>query len=138
MKSKTIYIGKSEQLCYQYIAAVEQGDLDALLALFTPNALVSSPIFGACSVKSFYAYIFRSISNRTMVLRNILYGGVKTNQVAIYLSYTRSVEGRDPATIDVVDLFDFTDDFSAFSSVKIIYDTAPIHGDFVHPKSMPQ
>ncbi|WP_444921629.1 nuclear transport factor 2 family protein [Microbulbifer sp. CnH-101-G] len=136
--SKTICIGKTEQLCYQYIAAVEQGNLEALLALFTPNASVYSPIFGECSVKSFYSYIFRSISNRTMVLRNILYGGVKTNQVAIYLSYTRSVEGRDPATIDVVDLFDFTDDFSAFSSVKIIYDTAPIHGDFVHPKNMPR
>ncbi|GAB2881461.1 nuclear transport factor 2 family protein [Microbulbifer echini] len=127
-----------ERLCYQYINALELADLEALVLLFAANATVNSPIFGECSVRSFYSYVFRSISNRTIVLKNILLGMVSTNQVAIYLSYTRSVEDKGPATIDVVDLFDLTDDLSGFSSVNIIYDTAPIHGAFIDAKDCPQ
>ncbi|USD20279.1 nuclear transport factor 2 family protein [Microbulbifer variabilis] len=138
MMKKSVDIKETEQLCYQYLSALERGDLDTLLSLFSENALVYSPIFGNCSVESFYSYIFQSISDRAMKLNNILSGVLKTNQVALHLSYTRSVEGRGPATIDVVDLFDLTEDFSTFMAVTIIYDTAPIHGDFTSCKNAPQ
>ncbi|MFA0809929.1 nuclear transport factor 2 family protein [Microbulbifer epialgicus] len=122
-----------QSLCRKYLSALEKGDLEALLALFTKDAMVFSPIFGECRVVDFYSYVIKATKDRSMTLKNIMLGVVDPNQVAVYVSYTRAVENNKPATIDTVDVFDLAADLSAFSSVTIIYDTAPVRGDFKAP-----
>jgi len=57
-------------------------------------------------------------------------GLMNPNQVAIYMTYTRTIKGKEPATIETVDVFDLAAGLSGFSSVAVIYNTAPVKSEF--------
>jgi len=119
-----------ETLCRNYVASMESGDLEALLANFAEDATATSPIFGKLPARDFYAYVLREISGRSMSLRTIFLGASDPSRAAIHVVYTRSVGSGKPATINGVDVFDLTEDRSRFAAVTIIYDTAPVRADF--------
>lgn len=125
---------KVEELCRSYLTAVESGDLEALLTNFADGATASSPIFGKQPARDFYAYVMRVTSDRSMTLRTIFVGASDTSRAAIHVAYTRTVGSGKPATIEVVDVFELTEDFSKFAAVTIIYDTAPVRSDFQRPE----
>lgn len=124
-------VARIEQLCRSYLATMESGDLETLLANFTDDATATSPIFGRQPVRNFYSYVMRDISDRSMVLRTIFVGATNPARAAIHVAYTRRVGSGKPATIEAVDVFELTEDHSKFSAVTIIYDTAPVRSDFV-------
>ena len=121
---------KIEKLCRSYVASMESGDLEALLANFADDATATSPIFGKQPARDFYSYVLREISNRTMVLKTVFVGASDPSRAAIHNSYTRTVGSNKPATIEGVDVFELTRDGSKFAAVTIIYDTAPVRSDF--------
>ena len=95
--------GQAETLCRRYLAALESGDLDAILACFAPDAIANSPVFVSTSGPP---------------------------RAAVHVAYTRAIAGHPPATIDVVDVFDLTPDGDRIAAVTIVYDTAPVRKDF--------
>jgi len=119
-----------EELCRSYLAAMENGDLEALLSIFTEDAVATSPISGKQPVRDFYSYVMRITSARSMTLRTIFTGVSDPTRAAIHIAYTRTVGNGKPATIEGVDVFELTEDLSKFTSVSIIYDTAPVRSDF--------
>lgn len=119
-----------ETLCRNYVASLERGDLDALLANFADDATATSPIFGKQSAREFYSYVLREITGRSMTLRTIFVGASDPSRAAIHVTYTRTVGSHKPATIDGVDVFELTEDGNRFAAVTIIYDTAPVRSDF--------
>ena len=123
-------VSNIEELCHSYLAAMEGGDLEALLSIFTEDATATSPISGKQPVRDFYSYVMRITSARSMALRTIFIGASKPTRAAIHIAYTRTVGDGKPATIEGVDVFDLTEDLSKFTSVTIIYDTAPVRSDF--------
>jgi ketosteroid isomerase-like protein len=121
---------KVEELCRSYLTAMESGDLEALLSLFTDDAIATSPISGKQPVRDFYSYVMRITSARSMVLKTVFIGSSDPTRAAIHIAYTRTVGKGKPATIEGVDVFELTGDLSQFTSVTIIYDTAPVRSDF--------
>jgi len=119
-----------EELCRSYLAAMESADLEALLSIFTEDATATSPLSGKQPVRDFYSYVMRITSARSMTLRTIFIGASEPTRAAIHIAYTRTVGDGKPATIEGVDVFDLTEDLSKFTSVTIIYDTAPVRSDF--------
>jgi hypothetical protein len=126
----TEQIAKVEKLCRSYLTAMESGDLEALLANFADDATATSPIFGRQPARDFYSYVMRVTSARSMALKTIFIGASEPSRAAIHVAYTRTVESGKSATIEVVDVFDLTEDHSKFTAVTIIYDTAPVRSDF--------
>ena len=126
---------KIEALCRRYLAVMESGDLEALLANFTEDATAISPISGKQPAREFYAYVMRVTSGRSMSLRTIFIGTAERPRAAIHVAYTRTVAGGEPSTIEAVDVFDLTEDCSKFAAVTIIYDTAPVRPDFDRPEA---
>jgi len=129
---ETDRVTRVEKLCRGYVAAMEGGDLEALLANFAEDATATSPIFGKQPAREFYSYVLRTISDRSMAIKTIFVGATESMRAAIHVVYTRTVEGGTPATIEGVDVFELTADGSRFSAVTIIYDTAPVRSDFEH------
>jgi len=123
-------VAKIEKLCRNYVASMESGDLEALLANFTGDATATSPIFGKRPARDFYSYVLREISARSMVVRTIFIGASDPSRAAIHVAYTRTVGSGKPATIEGVDVFELTEDRSKFAAVTIIYDSAPVRSDF--------
>ena len=126
---------KVEELCRNYLAAMEHGDLEALLANFTDDATATSPISGKQSAREFYSFVMRVTSGRSMALRTIFIGATEMSRAAIHVAYTRTVGSGTPATIEAVDVFELTEDRSKFTAVTIIYDTAPVRPDFDRPEA---
>jgi len=119
-----------ERLCRNYLAAMESGDLEAVLANFADDATATSPISGRHAVRDFYAYVMRVTSDRSMTLRTIFVGVSDPLRAAVHVNYTRTVGDGRPSTIEAVDVFELTEDLSKFAAVTIIYDTAPVRSDF--------
>ena len=46
-----------KDLCGSYLAAMESGDLEALLANFADDATATSPISGKQPARDFYTYV---------------------------------------------------------------------------------
>ena len=123
-------VARVEELCRSYLTAMESGDLDALLSIFTEDATATSPISGKQPVRDFYSYVMRITSARSMTLRTIFTGVSDPSRAAIHFAYTRTVGNGKPATIEGIDVFELTGDLRKFTSVTIIYDTAPVRSDF--------
>ena len=123
-------VAKVEKLCRGYLAAMESGDLEAVLANFADDATATSPISGKHRARDFYAYVMRITSDRSMALKTIFVGASDPSRAAVHVSYTRTVGDGKPATIEAVDVFELTQDLSKFATVTIIYDTAPVRSDF--------
>jgi len=123
-------MARVEELCRSYLTAMESGDLEALLSLFTDDATATSPISGKQPARDFYANVMRITSARSMVLKGIFTGTSDLTRAAIHIAYTRTVGKGKPATIEGVDVFELTEDLGKFTSVTIIYDTAPVRSDF--------
>lgn len=119
-----------EDLCRNYLSAMEGNDLQALLANFTADATAKSPIFGKQPVGDFYAYVMQNVSARKMTLKTIFVGASDPLRAAVHVAYTRTVGDGEPATIEAVDVFELTADRTKFAAVTIIYDTAPVRSDF--------
>ncbi|SHF89493.1 Ketosteroid isomerase homolog [Microbulbifer donghaiensis] len=128
-------ISRVEALCRNYLSALEGGDLEALLANFTDDAVAISPISGRQPARDFYTYVMRITSARKTVLRDIFIGVSDPTRAAVHFSYTRTVGSGEPATIEGVDVFELTEDCRRIASVTIIYDTAPVRADFAGPTS---
>ena len=129
----TDQVARIEELCRSYLAAMESGDLEALLANFADEATATSPISRKQPARDFYSYVMRVTSARAMKLRTIFIGASDPARAAIHVAYTRTVGSGKPATIEGVDVFELTEDGSKFASVTIIYDTAPVRSDFGAP-----
>jgi len=125
-----VQIAKVEELCRSYLAAMESGDLQAVLANFADDATATSPLSGEQPARDFYSYVMRVTSDRSMALKTIFVGASDPSRAAIHVAYTRTVGDSKPATIDAVDVFELTEDGSKFAAVTIIYDTAPVRSDF--------
>lgn len=123
-------VAKVEELCRNYLAAIENGNLEVLLCNFTNDAMATSPIYGEQPVRDFYSHVLRITSDRSMVLKTIFIGASDPSRAAMHIAYTRTVGKGQPATIEGVDVFELTEDLSKFTSVTIIYDTAPVRSDF--------
>jgi uncharacterized protein (TIGR02246 family) len=131
----TDHVAKIEQLCRNYLTALESGDLEAVLANFADDATAMSPIFGKQAARDFYAYVLRVTSDRSMALRTIFVGASDPSRAAVHVAYTRTVGNGKSATVEAVDVFELTEDHRKFAAVTIIYDTAPVRADFDSPEA---
>lgn len=67
---------------------------------------------------------------RSMALRTILVGASDWSRAAIHVDYKLTIGYGELSTIEVVDVFELTEDRSKFAAVTIIYDTAPVRSEF--------
>ena len=118
------------ELCSRYLSALEKGDLEEIVALYSDEATVKSPISASTPVRTFFTNVFRITSERTAQLHTVLLGVDHPNRAAVHFAYTRAVRERPSATVECVDLFELSDDRQRFIAQQIIYDTGPVRADF--------
>ena len=117
-------------LCNAYLAALDAGDLDAVLGLFTPGAEVVSPLYGTMPAKDFYAALFADTQASDTELLNVFDSSQDGSAVALHFRYRWTLADGTPVSFEVVDVIELTAARDAFSKLTIIYDTAPLRGDW--------
>ena len=117
-------------LCNAYLAGLDAGDLDAVLALFAPGAEVVSPLYGTMPAQAFYAALFADTQASDTTLLNVFDQSDTGGAVALHFRYGWTLADGTPVRFEVVDVIELTPARDAFAKVTIIYDTAPLRGDW--------
>ncbi|MCB1356866.1 MAG: nuclear transport factor 2 family protein [Maritimibacter sp.] len=117
-------------LCNAYLAGLDAGDLDAVLALFAPGAEVVSPLYGTQPARDFYAALFADTEASNTELLNIFDSSDTGGAVALHFRYGWTLADGKVVNFEVVDVIELTPARDAFAKLTIIYDTAPLRGDW--------
>jgi hypothetical protein len=117
-------------LCTRYHAALEAGNLQAVLALFDPEAVIVSPLYGTVEAGKFYARLFADTCRSVTKLLNIFYAGNDSPSVALHFHYSWKLQRGKTVEFECVDVFELSQDRTRFKKLTIIYDTHPLRADF--------
>lgn len=114
-----------------YLRALGDADLDAMLALFTPDAVVHSPLYGMLPASEFYPALFADTASATLTLLGTMRGtSVEGRALLSFLFHFDWVlPDGTPAAFDVVDIAELDDD-GLISSIRIVYDTVDVRPAF--------
>ena len=115
------------ELIDEYLAALEVGDAKRVLALFAPDGIVHSPLYGAVPAHQFYPTLFADSAEIRLGLRRAFRDD--SEAVAFWFDFTWVLADGASASSTIVDIAELTED-GLISSLHIIYDTAPIRGGF--------
>ncbi|CAB3749032.1 nuclear transport factor 2 family protein [Paraburkholderia humisilvae] len=119
-----------EQLCKSYLAAMNEGNADRVLALFVPGATVVSPLYGTMSAEAFYRELFVDTNRSDTTLLHIFDTTNDGSSVALHFHYKWTLKSGKVVNFECVDVFNLTLARDRFTELTIIYDTAPLRADF--------
>lgn len=119
-----------EDLCKRYLAALDDGNLDAVRALFAPGARVVSPLYGVIDAATFYRDLFADTDRSATTLINVFLPSGDQGAVALHFRYRWTLKSGKRVEFECVDVFELSADRQQFNKLTIIYDTAPIRDDF--------
>ena len=122
------------ELCARYVAALEAGDLDAVLALFEEDAAVVSPLYGQVSAREFYTAALTDTQASRVELVDVLRSLDDERAVAARLRYGWTLSSGFAAELEAVDLFELNAAGDRFTRLTIVYDTAPVRESFTGMK----
>ena len=117
-----------KELVNAYVAALDAGDLDGLLALFAPGAVVHSPLYGSVPAPEFYKEMFAKSGNSKGTLLGVLGRGQTAEGrplIAFWFRFDWVLASGTHAPLDVVDLCEL-DDQGRIANLNIVYDSATV------------
>jgi len=126
------------ELARAYLDALGRADLDAVLTLFAPGAVVHSPLYGPLPAEDFYPKLFADTSGSQLTLRAVLEGTTTDGRptVAICFHFDWRLPSGTPAPFDVVDLAEL-DAEGRITSLRLIYDTVDVRPVFEQDTGRP-
>jgi steroid delta-isomerase len=128
----------STALSRTYLAAVQDGGLEAVVALFAPTGQVHSPLYGQLPAREFYSRLFADTSRSQLTMRGVLEGSsaVGTPLVGLWFHFDWMLKSGEPAPFEVVDILEL-DASGRITNLHIIYDTAGLRAAFERSTSSP-
>ena len=115
------------ELIDEYLAALEAGDAERVMALFAPDGIVHSPLYGAVPARQFYPTLFADTAEIRLRLRRIFRDDGEA--VAFWFDFSWVLAEGTSASSTIVDIAELTND-GLIASLYIVYDASPIRGDF--------
>lgn len=120
----------AERLVTDYLEALEQANLDDMLRLFTPTAIVHSPLYGPTPAMDFYPGLFADTSDARLTLKGVMHSSTSTGteQIAAWFHFDWRLPSGREAPFDVVDVMEVHD--GLISALHIVYDTVEVRPAF--------
>lgn len=119
-----------DQLVDAYLAGVTAADTEALVALFSPDGEVVSPLYGTLPAAEFYPALFADTAESDLTLRTTMTGSLDGRPVvSFWFDFNWRLATGEPAPFTVVDVAEL-DHAGLIRRLHIVYDTAPIQEAF--------
>ena len=127
----------AEELAAAYLQALRDADLAAMLALFTPDAVVHSPLYGPTPVAAFYPALFADTSEARVSARGLTTGTTTAGAplVAVWFHFDWRLPGGRRAPFDVVDVMELA--AGRIAALHIVYDTVDVRPAYEHDTGHP-
>jgi steroid delta-isomerase len=121
----------AEALAREYVAALAAADLDRVLMLFAPAAVVQSPLYGRLAATDFYPRLLADSGQSRLTLLGTLTGATVggASLVGIWFRFEWVLASGREAPFEVVDLAEI-DDEGRIERLHIIYDTVDVRPAF--------
>lgn len=110
-----------KDIAKKYITHLENGNIEQVIALFTHDGIVDSPLYGIKKAGEFYLDLNNDTSNSELHLKGIFEEN-DSNSLALYFTYKWTLKNNQKVEFDVVDIIEF-DSLNKINKLKIIYDT---------------
>lgn len=120
----------TEELCHHYLSALNDGDLEKVLSLFDPAAVVVSPLYGTVAAAPFYRELFADTNRSVTKLLHIFSASKDDSSIALHFHYTWTLKSGKIVEFECVDVFELAPARDKFTKLTIIYDTAPLRAEF--------
>lgn len=120
------------ELVSAYFQALEGGDLEGLMKLFTPDAVVHSPLYGSVQARDFYTQLFADSGKSGGTLLGILGRGQTAAGRPLmgwWFRFDWVFKSGTRSPFDVVVLTEL-DDQNQIAVLHIIFDTAFVRSVF--------
>ncbi|MDL5158397.1 nuclear transport factor 2 family protein [Actinomycetospora termitidis] len=114
----------------RYLAALDAGSVPDVLACFTADGEVVSPLYGTRSAAEFYPALFADSAPSRTELDRVYTDPDDPREVALAFHYAWTLADGTPTPFDVVDLVTLTDDRQRIVRLRICYDTAPLRSSW--------
>ena len=88
-----------------YLAGLEEGSYEKVLALFSNNALVHSPLYGVIKAEAFYKDLFSDTRDSSIALKNIFISTDNPLIAAAHFAYDWTLKDGMSAPFECVDIF---------------------------------
>ncbi|WP_354011652.1 nuclear transport factor 2 family protein [Endozoicomonas lisbonensis] len=111
---------------YTYLSALNNGDLNQVLSLFTEDAVVVSPLYGEILAKDFYKELFSDTEQSETTLLTVFDSSKNDDSIALHFRYRWTLQSKEIVEFECVDVFNLTEDKTLFTRLTIIYDTYPV------------
>ena len=112
-----------------YLRALEKGELNTVLALFSDNSWVYSPLQGKkLPPTEFFPQVFKVSAAAKITLIDIFLNSVHGNRAAAYFQFDWTLPDGTQTSFEAVDIFDFLPTDDKIVSMTALYDTYPLRG----------
>jgi len=120
-----------DELARDYVEALAERDLERLLTLFAPDAIVLSPLYGALAAADFYPRLLTDSGPSRLTLLGTLGGTTVDGRplVGIWFRFEWVLATGREAPFDVVDIAEI-DGEGRIERLRIVYDTVDVRPTF--------
>jgi len=123
-----------EKTIKEYLKGLEVGSYEHIIKLFSPDAVVHSPLYSDIKAKKFYQNLFEDTSKSKINLINIFVNPKKPQVAAGHFHYDWILKDGTSTSFECVDIFQFTQN-GKIKELTIIYDTSKIKTSFENMKN---
>ncbi|MGI5204861.1 nuclear transport factor 2 family protein [Spirillospora sp. CA-108201] len=113
-------------LASAYLSALEAGDLEGVLGLFHPEAVVHSPLYGPLRAAEFYPRLLADTGRSELHLRGVTQG---ERLVGVWFRFDWTLSSGTAAGFECVDMLEL-DGEGLIATLRIFYDTATTRAAF--------
>lgn len=117
-----------EKTLTQYLHVLQKGSYEAIIELFTEDAVINSPLYGIVKASRFYEELLKDTQKSEITLLNIFFNESK-NAGAAHFLYKWMLNNGKVTSFECVDIVEFSDN-GKIKQLTIIYDTYEIREGF--------
>jgi SnoaL-like protein len=121
----------ASELVSAYLAALAAGDAEAILDLFTPGAVVNSPLYGPTPAVDFFPRTIADTGAARLTLLGVMEGrsGLGSPLIAFWFHFDWRLASGAAAPFNAVDVAELSED-GRISALHIVYDTVDVRPVF--------
>jgi hypothetical protein len=110
----------------EYLVALEAGNVDRIVELFSADGWVLSPLLGRMPARHFFLKVVESSSASRLTVHDVLVSAEGRPRAVGYFLYEWWLRDGSKVSFECADVFNFNPSTGKIQSMVILYDTHPI------------
>lgn len=104
----------------RYLQAMEVGNLPGVLACFTPDAMIASPVYGEGPVLPFYKALFADTVRTSIVIRELYRSDQRSDRWIAHFDYVWMRRDQPDMNTELIDLFELDRSSGRIMKLRIV------------------